>query len=108
MWGSWNSDVVSNVNSIESVVEKDNDDKQNTVFDGKAAVPASACPGTPIKAFTSHKSRYFYNSRVQPSAVEAVLARQVFAGEKFDNYVRGWVFWVGASLVLAAAFLINV
>ena len=79
-----------------------------TVFDRRAAVPASACPRVPDNAFAAYKSRYVYNSRVQPSAVEAALARCVCVGKKIDNCVRGRFLGLGASLVVAAAFLKNV
>ena len=81
---------------MESVQQKVNADIQMTVVGGKMAVPASAGPGVSNVPVIVHKPRYFYNSGVQPSVVEAALARRVCVDKKLNRHVMGRVVWAGS------------
>ena len=76
------------------MVDKNNADIQNAVLTGgQLSLPMLAL--VPLLMHKQHKQpRYFYISRVRPSAVEAALARPMGTGGKSVNCVRGRVFWV--------------
>ena len=61
------------------------------------SVVPSTCPDIPKNAPLAYKTRFFYNSQVQPSAVEAALARRLCVSQKADRCVWGVEYWARAS-----------
>ena len=64
--------------------------------DKKVSVIPSTCPDTPKNVPPIYKTRFFYNSRVHPSAVEAALARRLCVNKKASKGVWGGEYWAGA------------
>ena len=77
--------------------QNDNVDVQMTVFDKEVSGVPSTCLDIQKDAFSAYKTRLFYNSRVQPSALEAALARRFCVNEKVKNCVKSRVFWAGGK-----------
>ena len=61
--------------------------------DRKASLVPSTCPDIPKNAPFDHKTRFFYNSQVQPAAVEAALARRSCVSKKVNKCVWGKEYW---------------
>ena len=68
-----------------------------TVSDKDLSGVPSTCPDIRKDASSAYKTRLFYNSWVQPSAVEAALARHFCVNEKVKNCVKSHVFWAGGK-----------
>ena len=73
-----------------------NVDVEVAVSDKKVSVIPSTCPDTPKNVPPIYKTRFFYNSRVHPSAVEAALARRLCVNKKASKGVWGGEYWAGA------------
>ena len=73
-----------------------NVDVEVAVSDRKVSVVSSTCPGTPKNVPPIYKTRFFYNSQVQPAAVEAAMARRLCVNQKASKGVWGGEYWARA------------